>query len=61
MFSFNLGGTDEESKVIFGGYDLAKYSKKKAPLAWIPLIDANYWTIRLGAAKLGSYTFDLDT
>lgn len=59
VFAFNLGGTDEESKVTFGGYDLT--NTKDNYLRWNDLIDTNYWTIEIQAAKLGNYTFNLDT
>jgi len=47
VFSFSLGGTDEQSKVIFGGYDLGKHAKENATLAWTNLEDDNYWTIKI--------------
>lgn len=56
----NLGGIDEESKVIFGGYDLEKYAKPNATLTWNKLVDDNYWTVSLTEAKLGDYVFDID-
>jgi Eukaryotic aspartyl protease len=62
VFSFNLGGTDETSSVIFGGYDLQKYAKDPIePIIWNQLKEDNYWTLEVREAKLGSYTFDLDT
>lgn len=59
VFAFSLGGTDESSKVTFGGYDLA--NTKDEFLRWNDLLDTNYWTIAIDAAKLGNYTFNLDT
>jgi len=59
VFAFSLGGTDESSKVTFGGYDLA--NTKDQFLRWNDLLDTNYWTISIDAAKLGNYTFNLDT
>ena len=38
-----------------------KYSKENSTLYWNKLIDDNYWTISINDAKLGDYTFDLDT
>ena len=59
VFAFSLGGTDEYSKVTFGGYDLAH--TKDGILQWNDLVDNNYWTIAINEAKLGDYTFNLDT
>ena len=61
MFSFSLGGGDETSKAIFGGYDTEKYAKLNQTITWNSLIDDNYWTVRLMSAKIGDYEFDLDT
>eukprot|EP00347_Sterkiella_histriomuscorum_P000579 403375303 len=60
MFSLSLGGTDEKSKVIFGGYDL-RYAKDNQNITWNKLIDTNYWSVRLNKAKIGDYVFMLDT
>jgi len=61
LFSFSLGGTDETSKVIFGSYDLKRFSDNNSNLDWIKLVDDQYWTIGIARAKLGNYVFDLDT
>lgn len=34
-----------------------KYAKPGANLTWNPLIDSNYWTVRLMQVRLGNYTF----
>ena len=61
MFSFSLGGTDETSMITFGDFNLTKYAKGGESISWNKLINDDYWTIRIQDAKLGNYTFDLDT
>jgi len=61
VFSFSLGGQDESSSILFGDYDLERNAKPGSVLSWVPLEDDHYWTIGISQAKLGNYTFDLDT
>ncbi len=60
MFSFSLGGTNEPSKIIFGGYDL-QYAQDNQTITWNNLVNDNYWTVRLVDAKLGDNQFKLKT
>ena len=60
MFSFSFGGSDEASKVMFGGFDL-KYAKKNETVAWHKLSNTNYWTVKLTGAKLGNLTITTST
>jgi hypothetical protein len=61
VFAFNLGGTDEKSSIVFGDYDVGKHSKAGSSISWNALKEDTYWTIPISDAKLGNYTFDLDT
>ena len=47
--------------ITFGGFNLTKYAKGGESISWNKLINDDYWTIRIQDAKLGNYTFDLDT
>jgi len=60
MFSFSFGGTDEESKIIIGGFDLI-YAKDNKNITWNPLINTNYWSVKLNSVTIGNYSFSLDT
>jgi hypothetical protein len=61
VFAMSLGGTDEKSSIVFGEYDLTKHTKQGSKITWNMLKEDTYWTIPIADAKLGNYTFDLDT
>jgi len=52
IFSMIFGKDNEESKIIFGGYNPA-YAKQGHFLTWNPLISKNYWTVRLVGVSMG--------
>jgi len=52
VFSMLFGKDGEESKIIFGGYDM-KYAKENQTVSWNPLVNSLYWTVRLLGAKVG--------
>eukprot|EP00347_Sterkiella_histriomuscorum_P017895 403347570 len=53
IFSINIANSDEEPKIIFGGYDM-KYAKFKAQMTWHKITEMLYWTLNLEKAQFGS-------
>ena len=46
MFSMNLGNSDEDSKIILGGFDM-KYAKPNEEIVWHHLKETAYWTVNM--------------
>jgi len=57
VFSFFLGGTEEESEVIFGGIDESHYTGK---LIKLPVRRKAYWEVEFDSITFGSNTAELD-
>jgi len=57
VFSFFLGGTEEESEVIFGGIDENHYTGK---LIKLPIRRKAYWEVEFDSITFGSNTAELD-
>jgi len=57
VFSFFLGGTEEESEVIFGGIDESHYTGK---LIKLPVRMKAYWEVEFDSITFGSNTAELD-
>jgi hypothetical protein len=47
-----MGYTSEESRIIFGGYDLKKYAKKGSVITWNELTGDRYWTLKLHGVSM---------
>ena len=60
VFSFMLGGTDEESKAIFGGYDM-RFASENKTISWNSLVSTDYWTVGLSRVSFGEFNFKLST
>ncbi len=57
VFSFYLGGTEDESEVIFGGVNKDAYEGK---ITTIPLRRKAYWEVDLDSIALGDDSADLE-
>ena len=57
VFAFYLGGTEDESEVVFGGIDKSHY---EGDITWIPLRRKAYWEVDLDSIALGDSVAELE-
>jgi hypothetical protein len=63
VFSFKLAGTTDYGKksiLTLGGYDINTHAPNMT-VSWNPLIDTDYWSVRLSKVALGNTNIALST